>query len=447
MVIDPWLARAAAIAPERIALVTPERSLSYRELAAQAAAAAARLRSSGVRAGERVAVGAPSDADFVVALHAILWLGAVAVPIDPRLAPGEQALRAASAKHAIELPLQGGAGVPAEPVVPNPDSAALLLHTSGTTGAATPVELTHANLLFSALGSAVALGLDPAERWLCTLPLAHVGGLSILLRSALYATTAVLHPSFDADRVASELATGATTLVSLVPTTLARLLDAGASAPPRLRRALIGGGPLAAPLLARALDAGLPVVQTYGLTEACSQVTTARTPEDTSAGPPLPLVSVALGGPPPDAGAAWQPGVGEILVDGPTVAAGARATDGLLHTGDLGRLDDAGHLHVIGRRADTIVSGGENVAPSEVEAVLMSHPHVAEAAVHGREHSEWGEVVIARVVPVAGVELNSELLREHCAQQLAPFKVPKAIERAESLPRTPSGKLRRGELR
>ena len=150
------------------------------------------------------------------------------------------------------------------------------MHTSGTTAAPKPVALTYGNFLASALGSAVALGLDLEERWLCPMPLTHVGGLSIPIRSAIYATTAVLHGRFDTEAVLSELMDPARriTLVSLVPTMLARLLDAGLQRPPTLRWALLGGGPIAPALLERAEAAGVPVAPTYGMTEACSQIAT-----------------------------------------------------------------------------------------------------------------------------------------------------------------------------
>jgi O-succinylbenzoic acid--CoA ligase len=139
---------------------------------------------------------------------------------------------------------------------------------------------------------------------------------------------------------------------------------------------------------------------------------------------------------------------GEILVQGPTVAPGALSSDGWLHTGDIGSLDASGRLRVNGRKSDTIVSGGENVAPAEVEAVLEAHPQVLEAAVLGRADPQWGEAVTAIVVPRPGVELQGEALRAHCARVLAPYKVPKQVLlAAEPLPRTRSGKLLRRALR
>jgi O-succinylbenzoic acid--CoA ligase len=299
------------------------------------------------------------------------------------------------------------------------------MHTSGTTAAPRPVPLTYGNWLASALGSAVALGLDPGERWLCPMPLTHVGGLSIPVRSAIYGTTAVIHDRFDPDAVLVALSERVT-LISLVPTMLSRLLDAGLSDPPSLRWALLGGGPIPAPVLQRAAAAGVPVVPTYGMTEACSQIVTG--------GWPLPGVSVRIGS------------GGEVLVQGANISSACLEDDGWLHTGDLGSIDERGRLRLSGRLAETIVTGGENVAPVEVEAVLLEHPAVADAAVHGRPDEEWGEAVVATVVPRNGVTLEPDELRSFCAARLAPFKVPKAVQLVERLPRSETGKLLRREL-
>ncbi len=295
-------------------------------------------------------------------------------------------------------------------------------------------------------GSAVALGLDPGERWLCALPLSHVGGLSILVRSAIYATTAVVHERFETDRALHALRHEQVTLVSVVATTLSRLLDAGLSQPPALRCALTGGGPVPAALIARAHQAGVPVSLTYGLTEASSQVTTTPAVEiaqgPATPGPPLFCTRVALG-----AAQDGEDGVGEILVAGPTVSPSAELRDGWLHTGDLGSLDGQGRLRIVGRASDTIVSGGENVAPAEVEAVLEAHPLVLEAAVLGRPDPEWGEAVTAIVVARPEAGLDEGDLRAACAGALAPYKIPKRIVITDApLPRTRSGKLLRREL-
>jgi O-succinylbenzoic acid--CoA ligase len=254
----------------------------------------------------------------------------------------------------------------------------------------------------------------------------------VLLRSLIYGTAAHILPApFDAERTTDALMEDGITLASLVPTMLARMLDAGLRRPPSLRAVLLGGAPADPALLTRAAAAGVPVAQTYGLTETCSQATTSVPGEPETAGWPLPRVEVELAGD------------GEILVSGPTVAGG-----GTVRTGDLGRFDEQGRLIVVGRKADTIVTGGENVAPAEVEAVLLAHPAVAEAGVFARPHPEWGEAVTARVVLRTGAHAAPEQLRAFCAEHLAGYQVPKAIElSAEPLARTASGKLLRREMR
>jgi O-succinylbenzoic acid--CoA ligase len=427
VLVESWLARAARTRPRAVALEAGGAAMTYAELDAAATRAARRLAALGARPGDRVALALAAGAPFAEALHGCLRLGAVAVPVDLRLSAAERAARAGACAVVVDAPLEGAQdGDVALCATHDLDATAIVVHTSGTSAAGRPVELTYANWLWSALGSAVALGLDPGERWLCTLPLSHVGGLSILLRSAIYATTAVLHDGFDAAAAAGALREARCTLVSVVPTTLARLLDAGLRRPPALRAALVGGGPIAPALLERAAAAGVPCVTTYGLTEACSQVTTG--------GAPLFCTRVRIGD------------GGEILVAGPTVAPGAPADDGWLHTGDLGELDGDGRLTVTGRAADTIVTGGENVAPAEVEAVLASHPAVADVAVHGAPDAQWGERVVATIVLRAGRTATADELAGYCRVRVARYKVPKVFRFSLDLPRTQSGKLLRRSL-
>ena len=427
MRVPAWLSRAAASHPARIALETPGGSLSYAELGGRSAGAAATLTSRGVAAGDRVGLVLEADEHFAIALHACLAIGAVAMPIDLRLGVKERRAQEAGAAVVVDEPLEEEGEAALALAEHDLSAPALVVHTSGTAGASKAVELTYGNLLWSAMGSAVALGLDAEERWLCPLPLSHVGGLSVLVRSAIYGTTAVLHPRFEAEVVARALEQDGITLVSLVPTMVMRLLDAGLRRSPALRHALIGGAGLDAALAERARAAGIPVAETYGLTEAASQVATD--------GVPLFCTQVEIAGD------------GEILVSGPTVAPGAAGPDGVLRTGDLGALDDSGRLTVTGRKADTIVTGGENVAPWEVEEVLLGHPAVAEVAVHGRADPEWGEAVTATVVLEPGVEVSGEDLRAHAGRRLARYKVPRAVEFADALPRTASGKVLRRALR
>ena len=419
-----WLHLARTKHPGRVAIEGPERSLTYAELFEAAISAARALERVG--AGGRVALALPPGEEFVIALHGCLLAGIAAVPIDLRLSEEERELRRAGAEVLVTEPLRESQSTMPRSFAEDPVVA--VMHTSGTTAAPKPVELTRSNFQASALGSAVALGLDPAERWLCPMPLTHVGGLSIPIRSALYATTAVLHARFETEAVLGELMDPSRriTLVSLVPTMLARLLDAGLERPPTLRWALLGGGPIPPGLLERAADAGVPVAPTYGMTEACSQIATF--------GWPLPGVDLELAAD------------GEILVRGPIVSSGALAEDGWLHTGDLGSFDERGRLRITGRKADTIVTGGENVAPAEVESVLLQHSAVRDAGVFGRPDPQWGEALVAVVVVRDGEAVEAAELRRFCRERLAPFKVPKAVEFAAELPRTGSGKLLRRDL-
>jgi O-succinylbenzoic acid--CoA ligase len=420
-VVSHWIHAAAAKHPGRVAIEGPERSLTYRGLWEAAIARAATLDGA-----KRVGIALPAGEDLVITLHACLLAGAAAVPIDLRLSRAEQGRRLAGADMVVSEPLAPAPRGSLNAVAG--DAAVAVMHTSGTTAAPKPVVLSNSNFMASALGSAVALGLDIEERWLCPMPLTHVGGLSIPIRSAIYATTTVLHGRFDTEAVLNDLMDPArrVTLVSLVPTMLARLLDAGLEKPPTLRWALLGGGPIPPALLSRAEDAGVPVAPTYGMTEACSQIATF--------GWALPGVDVVIAED------------GELLVRGPIVSAGALSDDGWLHTGDLGEFDGRGRLIIIGRKFDTIVTGGENVAPAEVEAVLLEHPAVADAAVHSRSDPEWGEAVVATVVLLDGPVTTPDELKAHCAGRLAAFKVPKSIEFADGLPRTSSGKLLRRQL-
>jgi O-succinylbenzoic acid--CoA ligase len=438
--LDNWLAQRAQSCPERTALVTEASSVTYAELEAEATWIARRLAAYGVRREATAALTMHPRREEVVLLHALMKLGAIAMPLSPHLTDAEREAVLASERPAVDLNdaadlTQTEADLPLLGEHDMDDLQCYIL-TGGSTGEPRQAGLTYGNFLFSAVGSAFNIGVDPADRWLCCLPLSHVAGLSIVLRSVIYGTTAVLLDGFDTEQVATTLSSGGITVLSLVPTMLLRLLEAGAdlSAP---RAILIGGGPVPEGALEEALDRGATVVQTYGMTETCSQVTT-LSPEDAgrkvgSAGRPLLTTHVRIEG-------------DEILVQGPTVSRGALDPDGWLHTGDLGHIDEEGFLYVTGRRSEMIVSGGENVMPAEVESVILAHPAVADVAVFGRPDPEWQEAVCALVVLAEGAETGEQELREHCSGSLSGFKVPKQIDFVAELPRSPSGKLLRAEL-
>jgi O-succinylbenzoic acid--CoA ligase len=441
MRIDDWLAQRAQSCPERTALIAEGAEVTYAELEAEANWIASRLYAHGVRRGSTAALTMHPRREQVVLVHALMKVGAALLPLSPRLTETERERIVEVVEPMVDLDdpgllTQTEADMPMLGEHDTDDVCAYVL-SSGSTGTPKPIGLTYGNFLWSAMGGAFNIGVDPADRWLCCVPLSHIAGLSIVIRSAIYGTTAVVHDGFDVERVARSLTDDDIAVVSLVTTMLSRLLDAGAdlSGP---RAILVGGGPVPEAILAEAIERGATVVQTYGLTETCSQVTTLA-PEDAlrklgSAGRPLLSSHVRIRG-------------GEILVQGPTVAPGRYDESGWLHTGDLGHIDEEGFLYVSDRIDDMIVTGGENVVPSEVEEVLLAHPAVVEAAVVGREDPEWQQAVTAVVVLAPGAEVTTDELRHHCAATLAGYKVPKRVELAAALPRTPSGKLMRRALR
>ena len=442
MKLDDWLAQRSQSCPDRTALLADGDEVTYAQLEAEATWVARRLAAHGVRRGSTAALTMHGRREQVVLAHALMKVGATLLPLSPRLTAAERAAIVAAEEPIVDLDdpgllTQTEADMPLLGEHDMDDVCARVL-TSGSTGAPRPVGLTYGNFLWNAVGSGFNIGVDPADRWLCCVPLSHIAGLGIVMRSVIYGTAAVIHDGFDIDRVAASLEEDGITLVSLVTTMLTRLLDVGAdlSGP---RAILVGGGPVPQEPLEEAIARGATVVQTYGLTETCSQVTTLA-PADSrrklgSAGRPLLTTHLRIA---PD---------GEILIQGPTVAPGRADEGGWLHTGDLGEIDDEGFLYVRDRMDDLIVSGGENVVPAEVEAVLLRHPAVADAAVVGREDPEWQQAVTAVVVLEGGAEATPEELRRHCAESLAGFKVPKRVELVESLPRTSSGKVMRRALR
>ena len=441
MKLDDWLAQRSASAPDRVALEAEGATMTYAELEAEATWVARRLAAQGVRRGSTAALTMHPRREQVVIAHALMKVGARMLPLSPRLTEAERLAIVEVEEPILDLDdpgelTQTEADLPLLGEHDMDDVCALVL-TSGSSGPPKPVGLTYGNFLWNAVGSGFNIGVDPADRWLCCLPLSHVAGLGIVMRSVIYGTTAVVHDGFDVDRVAAALAEDRITVLSLVTTMLTRLLDAGAdlSGP---RAILVGGGPVPREPLEEAIAKGATVVQTYGLTETCSQVTTLA-PADAkrklgSAGRPLLTTHLRIRD-------------GEILVQGPTVAPGCADEAGWLHTGDLGHIDEEGFLYVEDRIDDLIVSGGENVVPAEVEEVLLRHPAVADAAVVGREDPEWQQAVTAVVVLEDGSEATPDQLRRHCAEHLTGFKVPRRVELAAALPRTPSGKLMRRALR
>jgi O-succinylbenzoic acid--CoA ligase len=316
---------------------------------------------------------------------------------------------------------------------PADHGVALIVQTSGTAGRPKLAQFARSAVDAAVAASALALEATPRDQWLSCLPLAHVGGLLVVLRAVLLGAPVVVHESFDVHAFAAERVT---TFTSLVPTMLARLLGAEVDLT-RYRAILIGGARLPDEEAERARAAGARAVETYGLTESFGGVI--------YDGRPLPGVEMRI-----DAD-------GGIELHGPTLMLGYRfdveasrkafTADGWLRPGDAGEIDEQGRLHVIGRFDDRINTGGEKVWPEEVENALRRHPKVRDVGVGGRLDPEWGERVVAFVVPVDPADPPTlEELRDAAARSLPRYRAPRELVLVKDLPKTGSGKLRRVAL-
>lgn len=449
------VASAAARFPERLAVEFDGQRTSWREAAAAVSRWERWLHDEQIGSGDRVATLSWNRPELLWLWFALGRCGASMIPLNARLTPAELSplidrskARFVLADASLQDRVVGARAFPS-PTVPGEkegfldnDAELAGLFTSGTTGTPSLIPLTVQNFLASHEANAGNLGASETQCWLGTLPLFHVGGLAMAFRCAVMGAGLVLERQFDAARVAHLLRRSDVTHASLVPTALQRVLDVN-SAPfgVSLEAILIGGGPMGAALLTRARSLSLPVLQTYGLTEACSQVTTERRDEadGITAGRALPGLEVQI----VDAeGHVVTPGVvGEIRVKGHTVTPAAGPW---LSTKDLGSLDERGRLTVHARRVDLIVSGGENVYPAEVEAVLRESGLVDDVAVVPAADDTWGQVPVAIVV-WKGAPDEASLLA-FARARLAGFKVPRRLVARAELPRNASGKLLRHVL-
>jgi O-succinylbenzoic acid--CoA ligase len=362
--------------------------------------------------------------------------GEAILPINPAAPPAERhrLLEQLRPTHLVEgetrEAVRGGIRAPA-------DTAAIVV-TSGTTAEPKGVELTRAGMEVMGRGYSAGLGADARDRWLTCLPLHHVASLGALARAYVTGASWIAHERFDIDRVARSPRKEGASIVSLVPTTLLRLLDAGAPLHD-FRRVIIGGAPLPDALRTRAESAGVAIVDAYGLSETWGGFALD--------GIPIAGVETRL-----------DPETAEILVRGAPVMRGYRrdpartvevlAADGWLRTGDIGEIDADGRLRVVDRAKDLVISGGVNVSPTEVEHILTTHPDVDDVCVIGVPDAEWGERVVAFVVPVPGSRPPTlEDLRAFAADQLAAPKLPRELRLVETIPRSTGGKALRRFLR
>jgi O-succinylbenzoic acid--CoA ligase len=417
---------AAREDPQAIALRTDAANFTFTQLAERVAK---RLRETDIQdAPGPLPLAATPTVDTVVSLLALFERRQAAVLLHPKLTAPEREAALCAARRAVRLPAD----------------AAAVVFTSGTTGEPKAAVLARASLIASAAASAANLGWRDDDCWLLAMPIARVGGLSILTRSLIARRAVALVPGFDAAALPRWIEQHRVTLASLVPAMLDRVLEAHPHwRPPRsLRAVLIGGAAAPTRLLERAARRSVPIVITYGCTETCSQVT--ATPYASrfdaarcGAGRPLP-------------GAELRMVDGRIEVRGPMRMHGYAGEVPLdpqawFDTGDVGAIDDQGYLHVGGRADERIVTGGDNVDPAEVERVLEAFAGVAAAAVFGVADATWGQVVAAALVP-HGRGLDEEALAAFLRERLSPHKCPRRICVVPALPHTAAGKLDRAAL-
>jgi O-succinylbenzoic acid--CoA ligase len=409
--------------PEQVALQCGGDRITNRELAGQTARCAGGLKALGVKAGDRVALLGPRDTAWIVALHAIGWIGATAVPL-PEDVPGK-VLQDILKRTQPQLVVRTQEGLPEGEPTPaiwwDMDAVRLVALSSGTTGRGfKPVFVTTRQLLFSAFGSALRLGHHLDDLWLCCLPLHHIAGLSMIYRCAVNGIVLELHPQFQAEPVSKAMDSGRVTLVSMVPQMLQSVLDVRNNSPfpPQLRVILVGGGPISKELFARCRQHSLPVSLTWGMTESASQVAT-RLPGDLTSpndvGAPISFARVETAG-------------DQLMVRGPIVS-------GTYLTDDLGEVDEKGRVRILGRQDTLIISGGEKVDPLEVEKVLCTHEQIVSAVVFPCVSQRWGERPMALCVSrTEGERLTDEQIKVWCMAQMPSYKVPDRLLWVESIP-------------
>ncbi|WP_018782036.1 o-succinylbenzoate--CoA ligase [Bacillus sp. 95MFCvi2.1] len=469
-----WLMQRSFLTPERTAIETKEEKITFLELHEKVGSVCEHLSYLQIEKGQKVAVLMKNGTQMITVIHALSYIGAVAVLLNTRLSREELLWQMDDAEVVClvtdqEFETEQVLVYAFEEVVNGPKKTAVvqeefsleesmtIIYTSGTTGKPKGVILTYGNHWASAVGSSLNLGLRDDDCWLACMPMFHVGGLSLLMKNIMYGMRILLVPKYDPDFIHEAIKTRGITIISVVSKMLMDLLErlGEETYPSSLRCMLLGGGPAPKPLLETCVTKGIPVYQTYGMTETSSQICTLSADymltKVGSAGKTLFSCQLRI----EKDGEVVPPNVeGEIVVKGPNVTHGyfkredaTRETiiDGWLHTGDLGYLDEEGFLYVLDRRSDLIISGGENIYPAQIEEVLLANPKVAEAGVVGKADEQWGQVPAAFIVKAD--DITEEELIKFCEEKLARYKVPREVHFLLELPRNASRKLLRRELR
>jgi len=473
-VIPHWLTKQADLAPNNIAIELDNRNkITFQQLKEKSQQFARKLAMLDITKGDHVGIFSTNCIEMVVAIHALSYLGAVGVLLNTRLTKNELDYQIVDANVKLLLTTnqlkEQASKLQVDTVCDfsevneltekqvelikelQLDDHFTIIYTSGTTGFPKGVIHTYGNHWWSSIGSALNLGIDKNDKWLIPLPIFHVSGLSTMIKSVIYGMPVYLLEKFDEKKVHHALMKENITIISVVTVMVQRLMEllGDNTYPEKLRCMLLGGGPAPKPLLEQAKERQIPVFQSYGMTETSSQIVT-LSPSDAlrkigSAGKPLFPAQLKI--------QEEKDGMGEILVKGPMVTKGyfnneeaniKAFQDGWLKTGDIGYVDEDGFLYVIDRRKDLIISGGENIYPSEIESVLSGMTQIKEVAVTGKPDEKWGKVPIAFVVKDQEVEADEVF--QYAQSKLAKYKIPKEIYFVESLPRNASNKLVRSKL-
>lgn len=495
MDLSHWIERHATFAPRKTAIRFAGEDLGYAAFAQRIQRMAAILAGLGVRRGDAVAFLGLNNPDMLAMLFACARLGAMLMPLNWRLAPPEHAwmlahcppralfVEAGFVEHVGAFQAGLGAtrmislGAPppgwlawddlmhsapaSAPREGDEDSPVLLCYTSGTTGVPKGVVLTQRALFWNAVNSTHLHDLMSADRVLTTLPLFHVGGLNIQTTPALHAgATVVLHAKFDPKATIDAIERERITLAVLVPAQLTALMESprwGSADFSRLRMIVTGSTIVSEAFVRKVGARGVPVVQVYGSTETCpiASYVRAEDAERKAGSAGLPALHCDLRVVDDEGRELPRGGDGEILVRGPNVMTGywnapeqtAEALkDGWYHSGDIGHLDEEGHLHVVSRKTDLINSGGENIYPAELENILLESPAIQEACVVGCPDERWGEVVVAVVVLRSGAHMTEADVMALFHGRLARYKHPREVRFLPSLPRTALGKVQKNQL-
>ncbi|HWI47398.1 MAG TPA: o-succinylbenzoate--CoA ligase [Rummeliibacillus sp.] len=473
--IPNWIIQRSTLTPERIAVRFEGQSWTYKEINELALQQASKLVSLGIKPHDRVAIYATSTPQIIFMICGCMHLQCEMVLLNLRLSKTELAYQIEDAEVGAiiaeddlvrklpETAIRIHSFSEVEQTPPTDFTSAVewaeedtmtIMYTSGTTGFPKGVRQTIGNHVSVATSSLYNTGLVENDAWLCTVPLFHISGFSMLCKCLLHGVRLDLYRKFDVEKVVNQLVEGSVTRMSVVAVTLERILSElekrNQQVSKRFLTMLAGGGPVPTDYLKRAIERGIQVSQTYGMTETSSQTATLSS-EDAlrkigSAGKPLFFNQIQIA----DAKKPFDQG--EILIRGEHVTPGyvGRFADkpsqenGWLHSGDIGYLDDEGYLFVVDRRSDLIISGGENIYPAEIENVLTSHQCVREAGVCGVDDDKWGQVPNAFVVLQNNVE--SDELIAFCKKHLAAYKIPKQIHIVKELPRNGANKLLRRKL-